>query len=157
LREKRGLTYHSNATITFYEIGGVFVIQAITNPDRLMRDGKSDGVLPVLFDMLTHLIDVGVSDAEVKWAKQRMRESFELEQLIGEERCGYNGIRVLLHNEMDIITVDKMYNKYYKPIDKKRINSIIKKYFSLDSVYLFLYGKKLPTTSAIESMIEKRG
>lgn len=155
LREKRGLTYRSGAEMILYELGGVFAISAITDSKRLIRDGKSAGVLPVLFDMLKHLVEHGVTESEMKWAKHRIRESFQMEQLIGEDKCGYNGIRVMLHNEsIDILTTAKMYEECYKSIDKKQVNAVIQKYFDLNRVYLSVVGGKLPAKSEIIQFLQ---
>lgn len=156
LREKLGLTYRSGAEMVLYEIGGIFVIYAVTDTHRLIRDEKSDGVLPVLFDMVRHLIEHGVGESEIKWAKERMRETFNMEQVIGQEKCAYNGKRIMLHNESDIATTDSMYSKFYHHLDKKQVDAIIRKYFSMDRVYLSIFGGKLPAKSAMMKFLSRR-
>lgn len=153
LREKRGLTYRSEATMTLYEIGGVFCINTVTDSHRLIRDGTSPGVLPVLINMVKQLIEHGVTDSEIKWAKQRIRESFKMEQLLGEDKCAYNGVRLMLHNESDIAIAEEMYDLCYKSIDKKRVNEVIQKYFALDRVYLSVFGGKLPAKKEIIKLL----
>lgn len=149
LREKRGLTYRSGAEMQLYEIGGVFIIRATTDTHRLIRDGKSDGVLPVLFDIIRDLCKNGVSESEMKWAKERMRETFKMEEIIGYEKCAYNGVRVILHNESVIPTSDSMYAMFYHSINKKQVNTILQKYFRMDRVYLSICGGRLPAKSAM--------
>jgi len=149
LREKRGLTYTSSANMQFYEIGGIFYVFAICDTKRFIHDGKLPGLFPTLCDVLEKLIKHGVTESEIRWAKQRIHDTFQNEQLVGEDKCAYNGVRLMLHNETDILTTEEMYEKCYKSIDKKRVNDIIKKYFSMDKAYLSVYGGNLPPDTKI--------
>ena len=155
LRENRGLTYNSGSSMTLYEPAGVFIIHAITDTDRLLKDGSKPGVLPVLFKIIDDLILHGVKDSEVKRAKTRIREQLQMSSIAGEDRSGYNGIRVMLHNEEKILTNEQMYSKLYKNIDKSDVDEIIHKYFSTKQFYFSVVGGKLPKKSELIQFLEK--
>jgi len=155
LRETRGLTYNSGSSMILYEPAGVFIIHAITDTDRLLKDGSKPGVLPVLFRIIDDLILHGVKDSEVKHAKTRIREQLQMSSIAGEDRSGYNGIRVMLHNEEKILTNEQMYSKLYKNIDKSDVDEIIHKYFSTKQFYFSVVGGKLPKKSELIQFLEK--
>ncbi len=141
--------------MTLYEPAGVFIIHAITDTDRLLKDGSKPGVLPVLFRIIDDLILHGVKDSEVKHAKTRIREQLQMSFIAGEDRSGYNGIRVMLHNEDKILTNEQMYSKLYKNIDKSDVDEIIHKYFSAKQFYFSVVGGKLPKKSELIQFLEK--
>jgi len=156
LRDKRGLTYRSGAYMTLYETGGIFVIYAISDVDRIIHDHKySDskskshpGVIPVMFDILDDLIENGVTEKEIKMAKQHIRDSLKMDSNVGGNKSAYNGIRVMLHNETDadIIPNPEVFNKCYNNIKKSDVNKIIQKYFASRKYYFTVVGGKLPKT-----------
>lgn len=163
LREKRGLTYRSGAYMTLYETAGVFVIYAISDVDRLINDRKySDskvksppGVVPVMFDILDDLIENGVTEKEMKMAKQNIRDSLKMESIAGGNKSAYNGIRVMLHNDTDkdIIPNNEVFNKCYNHIKKTDVNEIIQKYFASRKYYFAAVGGKLPKSGVLTDFI----
>lgn len=146
LRERRGLTYNSGANMLLYEPAGVFIVHAITDVTRLIKDGSKPGVLPVLFGIIDDLIQRGVKEAEVKHSKTRIREQLKMESV---ERAGYNGIRVMLHNETKILTNPELYEECYKSITKTDVNAMIDKYFAPRQLYFSVVGGKLPKKSEL--------
>jgi predicted Zn-dependent peptidase len=154
LREKRGLTYHSGAYMTLYEPAGVFVIYAVSDVDRLINDRKyseskskyKPGVISVMFDILDDLIKNGVTEKEMKMAKQNIRDSLKMESIAGGNKSAYNGVRVMLHNDTaeNIIPNKEVFNKCYNHIKKSDVNEIIQKYFSGRKYYFAVKGGKLP-------------
>lgn len=155
LRDKRGLTYNSYARVDTYEPAGVFVICAKTDTERLLRDGKSPGVLPVMLAMIDSLIKRGVKESEVRWAKQRIRELGVMTESELSEKCEYNGERVLLHNDAEVIANAKLYDTFYKNITKADVNAIIQKYFAPRVYFLSIIGGKLPRKSEIAKLMER--
>ena len=76
-----------------------------------------------------------------------------MDSVAGADKSSYNGIRVMLHNETDIISNKEMYDKCYKHITKTNVNQIIKKYFAEHKYYFSAIGGKVPKKSAIEPFI----
>jgi predicted Zn-dependent peptidase len=153
LREKRGLTYNSGAYISLYEPAGVFIIHATTDTSRLLKDGSNPGVVPTLFGVIDDLILRGVKESEVKHAKTRIREQLQMRSIAGEGRSGYNGIRVMLHNEDSILTNAQMYERLYKDVEKRDIDEIIQKYFASKQFYFSVIGGKLPKRSELTKFL----
>ena len=155
LREKRGLTYHPGANMILYEPAGVFILYAVSDVERIIRDGKNPGVIPIMFDILDDLVKNGVKDVELKTTKMHIRESLKMRASVGEERCGYNGVRLMLHNETEIMSNDQIYDRCYKSIDKADINELIRKYFAPRKYYFSVSGGKLPNKSVLTRILEK--
>ena len=162
LREKRGLTYRSGAYMTLYETAGVFVIYAVSDIERLIHDRKYSesngktpppGVIPVMFDILDDLIDNGVTEKEMKMAKQHIKDSLKMDSIAGGNKSAYNGIRLMLHNETDIIPNAEMFDKCYKRITKTDVNAIIQKYFASRKYYFAVIGGKLPKPDVLTKFI----
>jgi len=147
LREKRGLTYRSGAYMTLYETAGVFVLYAISDVDRLIKDKHSEGTIPVMVGILDDLVKHGVKDSELKMAKQHIKDSFKMNSIAGGDKSAYNGIRVMLHNETNILSNLEMFHKCYKHITKTDVNAIIEKYFADRKYYFAVTGGKLPKLS----------
>jgi predicted Zn-dependent peptidase len=153
LREIRGLSYRSGSYMTLYETVGIFVLFAISDCTRLMKDKSRMGTIPVMFSILDDLVKNGVKDGELKMAKQTIRESLKMESVAGADKSSYNGIRVMLHNETekDIMSNGEIYEKCYKKITKSNINQVIQKYFAGNNYYLSIIGGKLPNVSELMS------
>lgn len=156
LREKRGLTYRSGAYMTLYETAGVFVLYAISDTDRLIHDGRSShpGVIPVMFDVLDDLIKNGVKEPEMKMAKQHIKDALKMDSIAGGDKSAYNGIRVMLHNETEIMSNTEMFDKCYKKMNKKDVNEVIKKYFASRKYYFSVIGGKLPSPAVLTKFLD---
>lgn len=159
LREKRGLTYRSGAYMTLYETAGIFVLYAISDIDRLIHDGRSShpGVIPVMFDILDDLIKSGVKESEMKMAKQHIKDALKMDLIAGGDKSAYNGIRVMLHNETDILSNKDVFDKCYKKITRGEVNEVIKKYFASRKYYFSVIGGKLPPPAILTKFLSKSG
>lgn len=157
LREKRGLTYRSGSYMNLYETAGVFVLYAISDSKRLIKDGKSShpGTITVMFDILDDLIRNGVKDAEIKNAKKNIKETLKMGEIDGGDKSAYNGVRVMLHNDSEIIPNSEIYEKCYKKITKKNVNDMINKYFSSKRYYFSVVGGNLPKVSALTDFLTR--
>lgn len=158
LREKRGLTYRSGSYMNLYESVGVFVIYAISDTTRLIHDPtnkqkQKNGVLPVLFSILDDLIDHGIKEKEFKMAKQNIKDTLQMEYTDLVDKVSYNGIRVMLHNDNDVLPNSEIYEKHYKKITISDVNAVIQKYFAPRIYYLSLIGGKLPKLDDIAEFI----
>ena len=116
------------------------------------------GTIPVMFSILDDLVKHGVTDGELKIAKQNIRESLKMDSVAGADKSSYNGIRVMLHNESekDIMSNGEMYEKCYKKITKTTINKVIQKYFAGHNYYLSITGGKLPNVSELTPYIKPK-
>jgi len=158
LREKRGLTYRSGSYMNLYESIGVFTIYAISDTERLIDDPankqrRKNGVLPALFGILDNLIEHGVKEKELKMAKQNIRDTLQMEHIASGDKASYNGMRLMLHNDMDILPNSEIYEKHYKKITKSDVNAVIQKYFAPKIYYLSLDGGKLPKMDVIADFL----
>jgi predicted Zn-dependent peptidase len=155
LREKRGLTYRSGAYMNLYETAGVFVLYAISDSERLVKDGKSShpGTITVMFAILDDLIKHGIKEAELKRAKQNIRDSLKMDDIAGGDKTAYNGIRVLLHNDSEILPTSEVYEKCYKKITKSNVNDMIAKYFASKKYYFSVMGGNLPKSSVLSDFL----
>jgi predicted Zn-dependent peptidase len=155
LREKRGLTYRSGAYMKLYETAGIFVLYAISDITRLIKDGKSSnpGVIPVIFDVLDDLIKNGVNETELKRAKNSIKDSLKMSVIAGGDKSAYNGIRVMLHNDTEILPNSEVYDKCYKKITKSNINAIIQKYFASRNYYFSVIGGNLPKSEVLVNFL----
>jgi hypothetical protein len=182
LREKRGLTYRSGSYMNLYETAGVFVLYAISDTSRLIKSdvshhkkaktakyinrdrkhGKTQtrihsskpGVIPVMFSILDDLIQTGVKNKELRRAKQSIRDTFKMKSIAGGDKSEYNGIRVLLHNETEIIPNEDLYDKCYKQLTNTEINAVIQKYFSERNYYFSAIGGKLPKLNEFATFLK---
>ena len=155
LREKRGLTYRSGAYMTLYETAGIFVLYAISDVDRLIHDGRSShpGVIPVMFDILDDLIKSGVKESELKMAKHHIKDALKMDSIAGGDKSAYNGIRVMLHNETDILSNKDVFDKCYKNITRGEVNEVIKKHFASRKYYFSVIGGKLPPPTVLTKFL----
>jgi predicted Zn-dependent peptidase len=158
LREKRGLTYRSGTNMTLYETAGIFVLYAISDVDRLIQDGKTKhkGTIPVMFDILDDLIEHGVKESELKMAKNNIKDSLKMDSIAGGDKSAYNGIRVMLHNETDILSTSEVFDKCYKKITRTNVNEMIAKYFAERKYYFSVIGGKLPPTAVLTKFISAK-
>jgi hypothetical protein len=78
-----------------------------------------------------------------------------MEAIANMTKCGYNGVRVMLHNETEILANDQIYDKCYKSIKKGDVNEIIQKYFAPKQFYFSVVGGKLPKKSDLTRFLEK--
>ena len=160
LREKRGLTYRSGAYMNLYEPAGIFVLYAISDVNRLIKDQKSSrpGVIPVIFNILEDLIADGITEQECKTAKYSIQESLKMESIAGGDKTAYNGIRVILHNEteVDILSNSDIFDKCYKHITKSDVNAVIQKYFAGRNYFVSVFGGKIPRPSSIINYLSEK-
>lgn len=153
LREKRGLTYNSRVYLEFYEPAGIFVICAKSDSDKLVKDGNSPGVLPTILSLVDDLIKRGVSNAEIKWAKTRIKEMGIMNKDQVVDQCEYNGERVMLNNDTGIVPHDQIYERRYASITKSTVDAVIRKYFSPRVYFLSIMGGRVPRRSVIEKLM----
>jgi hypothetical protein len=153
LREDNGLTYVSNADNTHYEHSGDFTLYAQMDKTKILKNGKKQGVLPLLVAMLNNLYQKGVTASEVKTSKTNMKGN----QVFGSEdnsnQAMSNGEKWLLYQTL--VPSSQIYDTYYKKIEKEDINEVIRKYFRKTNMNVILYGDQIPALQTIQTECEK--
>lgn len=165
LRERNGLTYSSNASLSTNEIGGTFTLSIEVdnrkvmhnNPVRNARHGPQKGALPVLVDMLCELYRHGVTDAEMTTMRQSVQGSLALKvEEGGDSLAFHNGVEYLmLPNESDIVSYRDLYKTYYERLRRTDITDVIHKYFVPENMMIGIIGVHPPSRSAVENVLRQ--
>jgi hypothetical protein len=77
--------------------------------------------------------------------------------IAGGDKSAYNGIRVMLHNDTEILPNSDVYDKCYKKLSKSDINEIIQKYFASRNYYFSVIGGKLPKSEVLVNFLSPLG
>lgn len=154
LREKHGLTYSSSADDYFYNNIGGFVLEVITDVEKLIHNGKQKGVLEVLIDMLNDLVKKGISEKELKYTKGFIEGNIGIHTEKSNTQCEYNAYQYFMLNKEDIIPYNKLYGYIYDKISKKEINEFIRKYFTKNNMYVCIHGMNLPPEREIRKVLD---
>ena len=156
LREKNGLTYTSNASTTFYEHAGDLTIYAQMDHNKIIKNGKANGVLPLVIELLNDLLKNGVNEKELKTAKLNLKNKMFVELEDSDTQCEHNGEEWLIHNDLKkLVSYGNVFDRFYSSITTKQINEIIKKFFKRDRMIITMVGEPLPTKSSVEKVCSK--
>ena len=79
-----------------------------------------------------------------------------MDSIAGGDKSAYNGIRVMLHNETDILSTSEVFDKCYKKITRTNVNEMIAKYFAERKYYFSVIGGKLPPTAVLTKFISAK-
>lgn len=150
LREDNGLTYSSTVDTEYYETAGDFTIKAITDPNKLIKNGSKKGVIPLLVEMLNDLIKNGITETELILAKNYYKRNMYI-NLNNGKIAVYNGIQMLVFGQdKNIVPYEKYFDTYFKSITKEQMHDVIKKYFIKSNMNIGLIGNKLPSDIMIK-------
>ena len=145
LREEHGLTYSSEASTHYCEVGGEFVFSAESDPKKVIRNGgaNSPGVLPLLIGMIRTLIRDGISKKELTFVKQTLlgKMTISLENI--DQTADHNGVECLVHNYQNasaIVPRSRIFETYYEPITVTDIKSVIARYFRPEHMCVSIVG-----------------
>jgi predicted Zn-dependent peptidase len=155
-RSTHGLTYHSSAHTTYHEHAGTFSIELQTDPTKLLynpidkKDGR--GVIPILVELISNLIQHGVTQTELEIAKGNCKGKTLLYIQSMDTLAEYNGINTLLgiHDANYI----KVYDNYITPITCKQINNVIRKYMTYENLMVGIVHKNAIPKNKIESLFQ---
>jgi hypothetical protein len=155
-RSTHGLTYHSSAHTTYHEHAGTFSIELQTDPTKLLynatdkKDGR--GVIPILVELISNLIQHGVTQKELEIAKGNCKGKTLLYIQSMDTLAEYNGINTLLgiHDANYI----KIYDNYITPITCKQINNVIRKYMTYENLMVGIVHKNAIPKNKIESLFQ---
>ena len=149
LREENGLTYHSEINTQYYEMMGEFTIVAITDPHKLIKNGHSKGVIPLIIKMLKDLKENGITDTELNLSKQFLKGRNKINMEDNDNNAIYNGEQMILFPDENIIPYEDIYKTYYENITKLQINQIIRKYFIKNNMNVCIIGEQNPSERII--------
>ena len=156
LREDHGLTYTSNATTNYYENMGDFIFFAETDSKKLIKNGNSKGVLPLIIGLINDLLKHGVNDKEFLLSKNSKKEKMKLKLEDNDVLAEHNGKEFLLYGDKrKIISYSDIYEKHYKDITKAHVNKVIRKYFKPENMSVCIVGEQIPSQSTIEKECSK--
>ena len=142
-RTKRGLTYHSSAHTTYHEHTGYFNFFIQTDPAKLINDGKNIGIIPILIDMITNLIQDGITPLELEVAKGNCKGKMLIALQSIEKLVEYNGVNSIMQE--DAVPFQHIYKKYIEPITVSQVNAIIRKYMTSNNLVVGIaYDKDIP-------------
>lgn len=159
LREQNGLTYTSNASSQHYGGMGAFMIYAETSPQKMIKNGDTLGVLPLLVKMVDELYKHGITQSELNHAKDYLQGSLARDAEDTTNICTYNAMQSAFLNadEKSIVSFTDIYQTRYANITKSQINSVIRKYFRQSNTTVCILGDSifpLKTISKICRRIE---
>jgi predicted Zn-dependent peptidase len=144
LREDNGLTYHSSAETQYYEIAGSFTINAITNENKLIHNGKRKGVLPLIIHVLNDLIKNGITNRELLLIKNYFKGKNVINMEDSDTLSIYNSEYMLLYSDVkEYVPYDKVYDTFYKNITKEDIHMVIQKYLKKINMNICVLSKKI--------------
>ena len=155
LREDNGLTYSSDIDTEYFEVMGQFCITTITDPQKLIRNGKNMGVLPLIIKMLKDLFENGITENEITLVKQFIRGRMNINMEDNDVKSIYNGEQVLLYPNEKFVSYENIFETYYKNITKLNLNEIIRKYFIKSNMVVCIIGENLPSENIIHRECEK--
>jgi zinc protease len=156
LREENGLTYESSVTTQFFENAGDFTIVALTEKSKFLRNKDKKGVLPLIIQMLNGLIIDGVTQKDLTLTKNYMEGTIELNLEKTNISSMHNGLHLLLYQDMDgLIPYKNTFDTYYKNINKREVNAVIRKYFKKENMHVCVLGQTLPSHRMIQIECEK--
>jgi predicted Zn-dependent peptidase len=146
MREKNGLIYHPSVSITHYEYYGDFNLSLMTKPEFVIR------VLKLLAGILHDLVIRGVSEDELEVAKGRKHGRIELEKIDIERQVENHLDEWLLNNGVVCPTSKDEYAEFYKPIQKRQMDEVIRKYIFRENICLSIMGDTLPALKTVQSI-----
>jgi predicted Zn-dependent peptidase len=156
LREDNGLTYTSNATTNYYENVGDFIFFAETDYKKLIKNGSSKGVLPLIIGLINDLLKNGIREKEFVLAKNSKKEKMKLNLQDNDVLAQHNGKEFLLYGDKrKIISYSDIYEKHYKDITKEQVNTVIRKYFKPENMSVCIAGEQIPSQNTIEKECSK--
>ena len=157
LREKHGLTYRSSCIVEYKEHTGFFLIHAETDPHKTIYDdpttkkngksGKPDGVLPIIIDLIRNLREKGITQEELNRFKGNIKGKYLMDLENIDNVTGYNGIEYILSPndtsfQTDFVEYNDIYKKHIHNITLEQIQEVIRKYFVVENMIVYILGKE---------------
>ena len=129
---------------------------AETDSKKLIKNGNSKGVLPLLIGLINDLLKNGVNDKEFLLAKISKKEKMKLNLEDNDVLAEHIGKEFLLYGDKrKIISYSDIYETYFKNITKENINTVIRKYFKPENMSVCIVGEQIPSQRVIENECSK--
>lgn len=156
LREQNGMTYNSSANVSIYIDYGDLTFYTESDSKKMMRNGKGKkGVFPLIIDMIQDIVKNGVTENEVKLAKQNLEGIIKTNLDDNDSNCLHNGVSGLLYPDRIICPYNELYDKKYKNITIHEINEVARKYLHRRNMSVCLSGGNPPKLSEIKVLCEQ--
>jgi len=133
IREKEGLVYSISSFLDFFSDSGIFGVYFALEPNNI------DRALNSVKKQLHLLYERGITDDELKRAKQRVRGSLALNQESSSKRM--SRLASLERYLGKPITIDEVMMRY-QSVNQSEIEEAIKTYLSPDSFSISIVGPK---------------
>jgi predicted Zn-dependent peptidase len=156
LREDNGLTYSSYVSSENTEMLGDFTTIAISQSTKLLKNGAhKKGVLPLIIEMFNDMIQNGITESELQVTKNYMKGKMFMKMEDNNAKAVYNADHLLLYKDKEeYVPYENMFEKYYAPVTREQVNSIIRKYFKKENMTVTVVGTNLPKEGVIKKVSE---
>lgn len=156
LREDNGLTYSSYVSSDNVEMLGDFTTIAISQSTKLLKNGAhKKGVLPLIIEMFNDMIQNGITESELQVTKNYMKGKMFMKMEDNNAKAVYNADHLLLYKDKEeYVPYENMFEKYYAPVTREQVNSIIRKYFKKENMTVTVVGTNLPKEGVIKKVSE---
>ena len=152
LREKHGLTYSSICFTEYFEHTGSFLVNTETSPAHTIPSKKENGVLFLLINMFFSLKKKGITAEELRVAKGNIRGNYILKTEMNDTIAAYNGKEYLLSNSNDFVSYKEIYERNIESITLEEINTVIRRYFTVENMVIGIIGKDPPSEENIRKV-----
>ena len=142
LREQNGLTYTSDCSTDYFKICGEFTIYAVTDPKKLMVNGKKIGVFPLLISLIKNILKQNITQEELNIAKGNFKGQMLIQQEDITNTAEYNALHHAVYPDEPFIPYTDIFEKCYEKITLKQIKAIIPKYLKYSNMYVSIMGEK---------------
>ena len=142
LRQEAGISYSSSTDVTSFQKGGCFIIETAVNPNKVVNSNKK-GAVSIIVSVLEKLLRKGVTSKQLSNAKGYLKGHMSLNTENISSISGYNGYNYLFDSEDKKISLKTLYKKRYMAITKKKVNEVIRKFFTKDNLYSCFLGKNI--------------
>jgi len=158
LREENGLTYRTSINISNYEHSGDFTIFTQIDPKKILRNKNKPGLLPIIASIFKSLLKNGVMKEEYKTAKGYLKGILMRHYEDNDNLADHNGTHFLFESgepgsgDENVFSYLKKYDVCYEQITREDINRVIKKYFILENLCIFIMGTKVPSIKSVHDI-----
>ena len=153
LREENGLTYKSSCYTTYYENLGDIRIVIESNPQKILKNGKKQGVLPLIINILNGLIYKGITKEELIIFKNNIKGSMLLDIQNNESSAFHNGLETLMCVEK-VVKYKDLYDEYYVKMNVDEVNKVLRKYLKKENMSVCIFGENVPSLQSVKKECE---
>lgn len=142
IRVKRSLTYGANSSFQKFQQSGIFQISTFTKNETVSE------VIKIILDELEKLQKFGVSDWEIKKAKNYLMGELSRQLQSPEGYVNYLTQIIFYQKDPDLIT---NFSERIKNVSKEKIAQVIRDYFPSKELLILIVGDAKQIKSQLES------